>query len=270
MKYGISIFLMALICAKSIAQISAQTDWELGFSVGTSWYNGDLNTSTIFGRNYLNQCFGMQVKRNLNRRWAFRSELNYGALNADDAWSLDDFQRSRNLNFQTKLYEFAAGIEFNFLEFDALNKRYKFSPYTFIELGLFHFNPETIVEGNVYKLRPLMTENKAYSLTTVCIPFGFGLKAAPNDRIILGLEWGMRKTYSDYIDDVSDMYPKKDDLSGIAANLSDRSLYQTGPDGTNWNTMRGNARTKDWYSIVKASISIRLGPKKGSCKHLKI
>lgn len=270
MKYLLSAFVVLIFQVQSFAQISAQTDWELGATAGFSWYNGDLNTSTMFGRNYMNKSFGIIVRKNINQRWALRFEGNYGALNADDSWSLDAFQRARNLNFQTKLYEVAGGIEFNFLEFDALSRKYKFSPYSFIELGVFHFNPETYVEGNVYKLRPLMTENKAYKLTNVCIPFGFGMKVAPSDRIILGLEWGMRKTYSDYIDDVSDMYPKAGELTGLSENLSDRSLYQSGPDGTNWGTMRGNARTKDWYSIVKASVSIRIGPKKGSCKHLKI
>jgi hypothetical protein len=259
-----------LISTCTFSQKSGQTDWEIGGSVGWSWYNGDLNSTKIFGQDYMHKMYGLNLRRNLNQRWALRFEGNYGELSADDALSENTFQLQRNLNFKSKLYEGAGMIEFNFLEFDALIPKYRFSPYTFIGLGVFRFDPETTIEGNVYKLHSLQTEGKSYSRTNVSIPFGLGFKLALSDRILVSTDWGMRKTFSDYIDDVSDMYPKAGDLTGLAENLSDRSLQQSGPDGSNWGTQRGNARSKDWYSIVKITLAIRIGPKKGSCKHLRI
>ena len=101
------------------------------------------------------------------------------------------------------------------------------------------------------------------------MPFGFGLKLAVSDRLILSADWGIRKTWTDYIDDVSTLYPKQEDISGLSQDLSDRSLEQVGPDGTNWNTQRGTERTEDWYTFAMATVAFRIGPKKGSCKHLR-
>ncbi len=252
------------------AQKSAQRDWELGLTGGICWYNGDLNPNKFFGENYYNQAFGISVRKNFNQRFALRGQFNYGTLSAEDETSTSSFQQNRNLNFTTPIYEMASTIEFNFLEYDALLIRKHFSPYSFIGLSVFRFNPSTEVEGNSYELQPLATESKSYSKTSVSIAFGFGFKWAITDRIIANADWGMRRSFSDYIDDTSEMYPMIGELEGLSENVSDRSLEQSGPDGTNWGTQRGNSQTKDWYSFVTTGLSFRIGPKKGSCKHIGI
>lgn len=218
----------------------------------------------------MHRAFGVHLRKNLNQRFALRGQLTYGTLSADDKLSTSPFQQNRNLNFTTELYEFAGTIEFNFLPYDALDSKHPFSPYTFVGLSIFRFNPETDLEGNVYELQPLATENKDYSLTSVGLPFGFGFKLALTDRFILSADWGMRRTFTDYLDDVSTIYPAQGTLQGLSEDMSDRSLEQSSPDGTNWETQRGNSRTKDWYSFAMVSLSLRIGPKKGSCKHIRI
>ncbi|GAB5538479.1 MAG: DUF6089 family protein [Salibacteraceae bacterium] len=253
-----------------MAQKTAGKDWEVGLTGGICWYNGDINPDKFFNPNVYNQAFGLSVRKNLNQRFALRGHFNYGVLSGSDEVSTSEFQVNRNLNFTTPIYELASTIEFNFFEFDALLKQYQFSPYSFIGLSVFRFNPSTEVEGGVYDLQPLATEAKVYSRTSIAIPFGFGFKWALSDRAIIHADWGMRKTFTDYIDDVSTSYPAIDEIDGLSQNLSDRSLEQSGPDGTNWGTQRGNSKTKDWYNFVTAGISVRIGPKKGSCKHIGI
>lgn len=270
MRACVTILLFFILPMISSAQKTGRRDFELGVSGGVSWYNGDMNPSKHFGRDYMNPAFGISLRKNLNTRFSLRAQLNYGRLNADDALSSATFQQNRNLNFDTEIYELATTIEFNFLPFDALIKKKSFTPYIFIGLAAFHFNPLTEVEGNEYALQPLQTEKKKYSRTTVSMPFGFGLRYAMSDRVILSTDWGLRKTWTDYIDDVSTKYPAAGELDGLAEDLSDRSLQQAGADGTNWNTQRGSARTEDWYTFAMVTISFRLGPKKGSCKHLRI
>lgn len=257
-------------CVSSLAQKSGQRDWEIGASAGVSWYNGDMNPNVFFGRNYMSNAYGLHFRKNLNKRFALKAQFNYGTLKASDELSTSSFQQNRNLSFTTPIYELATTIEFNFFEFDPLINRQRISPYTFIGLGTFRFNPSTEVEGSVYELQPLATEGKRYLKTGISLPFGMGAKWAITDRIIANAEWGLRRTFTDYLDDVSDEYPRAGELSGLSENLSDRSLAQNGPDGTNWGTQRGNAQTTDWYSFVTAGLSIRLGPKKGSCKHIGI
>lgn len=266
-----SLFLF-LTCAVliSIAQKSGDRDWEIGASAGVSWYNGDLNPNKFFGSDYSHQALGISIRKNLNQRFALRGQFLYGRLSANDDVSKSAFQLNRNLNFSTPVYELSSTIEFNFLEYDPLINKYRFSPYSFIGLAFFRFNPVTEIEGSIYELQPLATEGKSYSLVSVSIPFGFGFKWAITDRILFSADWGMRRSFTDYIDDVSQSYPLKGDLTGLSENISDRSLEQSGPDGTNWGTQRGNSQTKDWYSFVMGGLSFRIGPKKGSCKHIGI
>lgn len=261
---------MVLLCATAIAQKSGQRDFEIGAMGGVSWYNGDLNTKKMFGRDYLNQAYGISMRQNLSRRFALRGTFNIGSLNAADENANQYAQVIRNLSFTTRIYEVAGLVEFNFLEFDALVSKHLFSPYTFIGLSVFHFNPTTEVEGSIYELQPLATESKNYKLTSVAVPFGFGFKCAFTDRVIAHVDWGMRRTFTDHLDDVGGDYPDPAQVDGLSENLSDRSLEQIGPDGTNWGTQRGNAKTQDWYSFVMAGLSVRIGPKKGSCKHIGI
>ncbi len=252
------------------AQKSGQTDFELGVSGGTSWYNGDLNPYVHFGRNYMNRAFGLSLRRNLNQRFALRWQFNYGEVGANDVFANTSFRRNRNLNFTSPIIEFSNTIEFNFLPWDALVDKYCFSPYSFIGLSGFYFNPSTEVENSIFELQPNATEGREYSKVNVAIPFGFGFKLAISDRILFSADWGLRRTFTDYLDDVSGFYPEAGSLEGLAEDLSDRSLEQAGPDGTNWGTQRGNELSTDWFSFAVATLSIRLGPKKGSCKHLRI
>ncbi len=264
------ILLSVLICGTSNAQKSGQTDFEIGLSGGVSWYNGDLNPYAHFSQKYWHEAFGISLRRNLNQRFALRSQLNIGRISADDARSSSQFQSNRNLNFSSPLYEFATTLEFNFLPFDALIDKHRFSPYSFIGISGFYFNPSTIIEGSVYELQPLATEGKSYLRYGISMPFGFGFKLAINDRLIISTDWGLRKTFTDYLDDVSSLYPLQSEISGLSQDISDRSLVQSGPNGTNWGAQRGNSVTNDYYTYVLVTLAVRLGPKKGSCKHLRI
>ena len=108
-------------------------------------------------------------------------------------------------------------------------------------------------------------QTKPYSRFQLSMPFGFGLKLKVTDRILLHTEWCWHKTFTDYIDDVSGLYPNPDDLSNAAKEFSDRSLV--GPDGkkATWGRQRGYAYTKDWYATAVLGISVRLGEKLNSC-----
>ena len=270
MYKALLISLLLLCCEYGFTQKSGQTDLEIGVNGGVCWYNGDLNPNVYFGAKYMHEVFGLTLKRNLNQRFALKAQVNRGTLSADDQLAYSTFQTNRNLNFTSIFYDGAVMLEFNFLEFDALIGEYRFSPYTMIGIGGIHHNPTTEVEGGVYELRPLQTEGASYSKVALTMPFGLGFKLAVTDRIILSTEWSMRRAFTDYLDDVSSRYPLATEIDGISQDLSDRSLEQAGPDGSNWGAQRGQAFTKDWYSLVTATLSIRLGPKKGSCKHLRI
>lgn len=237
---------------------------ELGILLGGAYYIGDLNPNKHF---YAPQPAGSIYYRfSPNYRYAFRGGLTYATVLGDDSQSDNQDQIQRNLNFKTIIYEFDAIAEFNFLEYRISNDKYKITSYLFLGIDVFHFTPRAQLGNEWYDLQPLRTEGESskYKLTQVGIPFGIGLKLNVSKNVGIGLEWGPRKIFTDYLDDVSGNYPNKyqNPLSSpLAEKLSDRSKNA----GSNINKQRGNPRTKDWYYVFGVTINFKLTPKPEQC-----
>lgn len=265
---------MSLLC---VTQAQYVRNTELGIGVGTAYYMGDLNPYLPFKS--MRQAATFFVRNNYNYRWSSRYSFAYGMLVGNDAKSTSVDQRSRNLNFRSQLFEGSFMLEFNFLPYRVDEDKYPFSPYAFVGMGAFYFNPKGELNGEWYALQPLATEGqglpnktdytdydkKKYSRVAMCIPFGMGLKWALNEKFTLILETSLRKTNTDYIDDVSKTYVNPQILKlysgSVAVALSDKSIKPK--DGlSNTGRLRGNPNTKDWYSFTLLSIAFRL-PTKG-------
>lgn len=211
---------------------------EVGLQGGVSYYVGDLNPTGHF--KYISPAGGIYFRRNYNSRWSFKSGLLYGKVSASDVGSSSTFQLKRNLNFTSTIIELSGHVEFNFHPFIILDDNNYATSYVFIGLGGFYFNPAGGTDGSTAELQPLKTEGVSYSKFNVAMPFGLGVKLKPSHRFMLGAEWGLRKTYTDYIDDVSTVYP-------VTGN------------------QRGDSKHNDWYSFALVSLSIRIGEKPSDC-----
>lgn len=241
---------------------------EMGLTLGISGYKGDLNKS-LFNPQGFKPAAGFLYRRCLNNHWAYKIQLNAGSIAADDSKSNDDFQKRRNLNFRSHIFELTYQFEFNFFPYQTANPETPASPYIFIGLSLFHFNPRTILDGTVVSLQPLATEGqgtsaypkrKPYKRLNVAIPLGGGLKIKISKRFGLNIECGARRTYTDYLDDVSTTYADKNVLRAThgetSALLSDRSENQL--NNLNMDRQRGNASDKDWYMFSGITINYTL------------
>jgi hypothetical protein len=175
------------------------------------------------------------------------------------------------LSFESRLHEVAAGVEFHFTPFKFGSSRYPATAYFIAQMGVFYMNPTTMYNGEQIALQTMATEGqgtsigtrKPYSLYQVCIPLGMGLKCSLGKMATLNVDMAIRKTFTDYLDDVgSDFYvdPEvlEDEVSETAAALSNRSI-----DGNSYGK-RGTSSTKDWYVYTGATITFRLG-KGGGC-----
>jgi hypothetical protein len=280
MKKIVIIFLVLILFKEADAQFARS---EVGVFGGVSYYVGDLNPSKHFLGS--KPAFGIIYRYNISPRWALKVNGFYGTLQGSDMASKENIDR--NLSFKSAITDISAQIELNFLRYVTGHDRYFISPYIFTGISLFNFNPKAQYEGSWYALQPLGTEGqgttipgvgKRYSLTTVGIPFGLGLKYSPAKFMCIGFEWGLRKTFTDYIDDVSTMYVDPVILAAentpIAAQLADRTLPQAGESVNNTGLQRGNSRTKDWYSFAGIFVQIRIKPKTSTCpayeKHQRI
>lgn len=155
---------------------------------------------------------------NVLPRLAINANFMLSKLSAFDINSKDTSLYNRNLSFETGFFEAALTAEYTLFDvredYDLYGQRHdRFAPYINAGISLFHFNPYTHdSSGNKYYLQPLGTEGqgmaqypdrKFYSLWSVGIPLGIGIKYAINDNLILAGEFQARLTFTDYIDDVS-------------------------------------------------------------------
>ena len=185
---------------------------ELGIFLGVSYYTGDLNPGGHFNR-FTRPAGGGLYRINFNPRFSAKTIASLGMIQGDDAYSFNDEHRNRNLSFRSIIYELAVEGEFNFLPYSTGKKKSAItSPYVFAGAAVYHFNPQAMYGGRWYNLQPMGTEGqgstfsneKAYSLTQFSIPFGVGLKINTAKSVGINFEWGIRKTYTDYLDDVRD------------------------------------------------------------------
>ncbi len=247
---------------------------EIGVFGGTSYYLGDLNPKKHFALPAL--AFGILYRYNFNPRFAYKLIASYGTLEGNDANV--KFNVDRNLSFKSPVLELSNQIELNFMKYVPGNMDYPFTPYIFSGFSVFYFNPKAEYNGHTYDLQPLGTEGQGtsaypdrqkYSLSNLAIPFGVGFKFNLSKFISIGLEWGLRKTFTDYIDDVSSTYADTKILASesgsLSAVLSDRSLPVNDQQINHTGLQRGNSKTKDWYSFAGLIITIKLKNKSKMC-----
>ncbi|MFN8713962.1 MAG: DUF6089 family protein [Bacteroidota bacterium] len=262
MKKTLAILLIVI----AAIPVAAQRSNEIGLFLGGSYYTGELNPAGHLN-SLTRPAAGLVFRHNFNYRFSVATSLLFGSVQGIDSRSGALEQQRRNLSFRSRMFELSARAEFNFIEYAIGNDKYSFTPFMFLGIGAFNFNPKASLGNEWIALQPLKTEgqSKGYMLTQISIPFGAGAKFNLANRIGLVVDWGLRKTFTDYIDDVSTVYADPALLlanSGpVAVTLADRG--NTG--GDNVGRQRGNPRNKDWYSFIGLTLSFRLVDKPVQC-----
>ena len=114
------------------------------------------------------------------------------------------------------------------------------------------------MEGRTYNLQPLGTEGQyiiegdypaPYQRTQINVPMGIGMNLRFSSQLGVGMELGYRRTFTDYLDDVSTVYPDPDQLveasGSLALALSNRSDSFALPGD-----QRGNPGLDDHYVFI--------------------
>lgn len=265
----LSLILLIALCLhfNANAQYEYVQEGEVGITAGVAHYFGDLNNRAAFNRPKI--ALGVFLRKQFGNYTALRIAAHYAKLGYSDQFSENEYQRSRNLSFNTNIFEFALRGDFNFFKFVPTDPNYAFTPYATIGVGIFNYDPYAYYNGEKYYLRPLNTEGetfyegrKAYSTIAVCIPIGFGVKYAVTDKINVSFEIAHRFTTTDYLDDVSKTYIGIDKFAtqnqpSIASILQDRSFELGTPIGVE-GRQRGFSKQKDQYAIAEVGISFNL------------
>ena len=180
-----------IFSSSAMAQISQRS--ELGFGIGTFTYTGDLSRTY----NFVNSRPAATAfyRANISKVISFKTALTGGKLAASDKSApLDAFARQRDASFNIFLLEGSATFEYHFLDWRDDKRRLRFTPYLFAGIGLFG------ISG-------VQTKPAEYSNMQVSIPFGGGMKYVLNPKWYIAFELGIRKTFFDYLDNISDENP---------------------------------------------------------------
>lgn len=235
------------------------TALEVGVAGGGSQYFGDLNEH--YGFRTINGAGGICVRQRLNSYIAVKLVSNYTKVGYDDSYNSAPYQKLRNLNFKSTIFEFAAQAEFNFFAFITGDRYHRFTPYLTGGIGMFYYDPYTYYNGTKYYLRALGTEgqfagysSRKYTTSSPCFPLGAGVKFWIKGGVNLALEIADRLTTTDYLDDVSSTYVGTDKFkpNSVAAALQDRSPNQVlGKAGK----QRGNTSSYDQYLMAMLTLT---------------
>ena len=267
----------------------SSSHFEVGITVGPSNFLGDLGGHMGRGTTFLKDnniqmtklTFGGFVSYHPSELLAFRFALNLGSLEGDDAiikpkGGLEEARKTRNSNFRSKFTEGLLLAEFYptiFFEQDPTDNYRKFRPYAVAGVGAFHYNPEGFdpVSNQWVLLKPLHTEGqgfaetpdrKEYKLTQLNVPLGVGVKYFLSDNVNLSFEIIHRKTFTDYIDDVSTNYIDPSlfytHLPGNQAALAERMANKTSGAFVPGNK-RGTPSNNDAYYSAGFKLGVRLG-----------
>lgn len=300
-KHALLLLLGFIVFSQSYSQsflFGEKVKWEVGLNFGPSFFLGDLGGNSGKGTNdikdinfeftkFMKGAFVTMYPKN----WiGIRLAANYTYLEGSDAIintsGINElWRKQRNLDFKSDVLEGYLALELFPTMLLKRNSEYepRLRPYGFAGIGIFHFNPKgsiTDASGNKnwYKLQPLRLEgqgmpeypySKPYKLTQINIPLGGGLKYFASDRITLSGEVIYRKTFTDYIDDVSKNYIDPNNYNkylsatdaDLAYKLSDKSIGIIYPGMTRYppDTQRGDNKDGDTYFSVVLKFGVRLG-----------
>lgn len=277
----------------SFSQSESSSYYEAGITIGPSNFLGDLGGNNGRGTTFLKDnnfpmtkfMFGAYLTYGPSEWLGFRLALSRGTLEGDDAiirgkGGLEEARKIRNSNFQSKITEALIMAEIYptvFLEYEPSDILHKLRPYGMIGIGMFHFNPQGTdpITGNWVNLQPLHTEGqgfpdypdrKEYKLTQMNLPMGFGAKYFLSKSVNISVEILHRKTYTDYIDDVSTSYIDPalfyQYMPAQQAQLAQRMANKSGLNGGTPYTpgaKRGTASNNDAYYSINFKLGIRLG-----------
>lgn len=204
----------------------AQEDYrfDAGGGIGMTGYLGDANTANLWAHPSWDA--EILFRYIANPRWAFKTNFYVGGLSGDSADMLNVFPDDQTYSFSTTFYEIGEMAEFNFFNY-GMGEYYRhlkrFSPYITAGVSLTMWSVEDHFGA-------------AFTL-----PFGIGFKYKPSRRLNLGIEFLMKKTFTDRLDG-----PMLDDPLGIESSFM---------------------KNTDWYSTLTFTISYEFSKRCATCNY---
>jgi hypothetical protein len=302
-----SIFCLFFIISGQAQNFVRPNEWkkyrkEIYGGVGAANFLGDLGGLNKVGTDYspvdlefveTRTAFGIGYRYKAAKWLNLSLGFNYLIVRGDDKLTTEIYRNNRNLNFKSNIFELGGRVELVYMNNKVghrygikrtLSRRMKNRSWdisAFVGIAGFYFNPKgRDASGKWVKLKPLHTEGqglpdgpKQYSNYALAIPFGAAYRMYFNRKWVVGIEIAYRKTFTDYIDDVSTVYYDKTALADAygtkAAQMSDPNLGNipgfSSPAADGTRAQRGDVN-KDSYMTIQVTVGYIIKSKKGRAR----
>ncbi len=219
-------FLTALLLLTSILPAHCQEDYrfDAGGGLGITGYLGDANTSSLWSSPSWD--LELMLRYIANPRWAFKSNFYVGGLRGDSSGMTNVFPDDKTYRFSTTFFELGELAEFNFFSYgmgESYRKLQRISPYITAGIGITAWRADGRLGA------------------ALNLPIGVGLKYKPSRRLNLGLEFLMKKTFTDRLDGSA-----LDDPVGIKSSFM---------------------KNTDWYSTLTFTVSYEFSKRCAVCNY---
>ena len=207
-------------------KMKGQEDYrfDAGGGLGMTGYLGDANMGNLWSHPSWDA--ELLFRYIANPRWAFKTNIYVGGLSGDSADLLNVFPSDETYKFSTTFYEVGELAEFNFFNYgmgETYRKLKRFTPYITAGLGITMWSVEN------------------HFGAALCIPLGIGFKYKPSRRLNFGLEFLMKKTFTDRLDGTA-----LDDPLGIKSSFM---------------------KNTDWYSTLTVTITYEFSKRCAECNY---
>lgn len=181
----------------------SKAQFEVGLIGGVCNYRGDL-TDPTFIKIEVQPAFGAFLRYTPQRFITIRGNYIQGKLKASDLQSPEPSTRYRGITLESTIREFSVVGEFNFLGNSNENNfevgGVFFNPYVYAGLGFVSTDGTPVAPADT---RPYPFPEDGSKSVVPAFPVGLGVKVQFGDHVSVGLDFGMRMTFSDYLDGVS-------------------------------------------------------------------
>lgn len=273
---------------------------EYSFGLGATNFLGDLGGRNQQGTDFImdfeykatRYAASLGYRYQIGKDWYLKGNLLYALVSGNDNLTQEPARARRKLKFKSHVVELSAQLEYMLIKQKSghlyrlrgvRGKRwFRFEVYLLGGIGGIWYDPQSERNGKWFRLNPMNTEGqglpggpKDYSGFTAVVPYGIGIRrnlsGGARSRHFgswsLSLELTMRKTFSDYIDDVSTTYYQDENggTNQIEAANGENAAYFADPSG---NTsiygglfgepqQRGDVTDKDAYMLGIISINYK-------------
>jgi hypothetical protein len=222
---------------------NAQRTADIGIWGGTSNYFGDIDGNKLF--NTFNPNFGAFYRYNFNSRVAVRAQFTTGNFNA--VGQIENVPDS----FSKSVHDFSVQTEINYLKYILGNRNTPFTSYVLAGFALtaFQYDADTLI---IDQINPYYDKNQILSEFTIspALAFGIGFKYSIGQRLGIGIEYQMRKLFTDKLDDLDDPLSYEKDVNGDG--IKEVVKYTDNLHNNDWTSYLGLHVTYKIYTGKKA------------------